>query len=638
MSVAVIRAGSSVVVRSGEGPRGSRGDIGPPSSELAQKVRFSRDEGTLATGQTTFAIPFDFLPNVSTVTLDGQELDEDIDYDPSAGNEIELFEAITEHNQVLRVELFSWPSAYEQPSSQVMFVPNGPGAVNRSVQGRLIETISVLDYVPGELHAAILDGTSTDDVTAYIDAAVAVAAEIEYREIGVDFPSGKYCVTRWDLTGVQRVTFRGLGTVQIVGIDDTESFIVGSSVYADGDPDTGLPWVGDPPFNRGIKFTGGPWLIGPASGELYDCGMDLEGFVECRFENLMVSGLYGSGVTGDRTTVRTNISFVNTFSNCSFGNPGAPAGGFKAYCLAYGSNNVNLITFDTCRFVGAGPGVAGTTAVLVTSADTVFNNCDLSSVETIWELQNAASFRAINCYAELVKCVLDARVGNSKAPRIEGGTYEIYDGGTAVKLGSSEEANVVGARWRAGTGCTFVDLGSACYGRTIHSNATDPAHLFDTWETGTEHGHGDNPSREAEVIKAARVMFPPTAVPSADPNTLDDYREDTWSPVAGGGVTFTAAAGSYTKKGDEVTLHFAVTWPASGNGNGAKITGLPFVPSDATIQKGAALGFQINPNGYVPNLVAGELAMINPATGVAVTNTNCINLVLHGTVIYKTAS
>lgn len=54
------------------------------------------------------------------------------------------------------------------------------------------------------------------------------------------------------------------------------------------------------------------------------------------------------------------------------------------------------------------------------------------------------------------------------------------------------------------------------------------------------------------AVPANGVAFPATQVPSADPNTLDDYEEGTWTPAQGAGVTVVGAfssSGTYTKIG-----------------------------------------------------------------------------------------
>lgn len=83
-------------------------------------------------------------------------------------------------------------------------------------------------------------------------------------------------------------------------------------------------------------------------------------------------------------------------------------------------------------------------------------------------------------------------------------------------------------------------------------------------------------------LAAGQIKFPATQVPSADPNTLDDYEEGTFTPsVAFGGasvgITYFDRIGNYTKIGRQifVTLYVALTNSGSSTGS-ATIEGLPF--------------------------------------------------------------
>jgi hypothetical protein len=77
------------------------------------------------------------------------------------------------------------------------------------------------------------------------------------------------------------------------------------------------------------------------------------------------------------------------------------------------------------------------------------------------------------------------------------------------------------------------------------------------------------------------VTFPATQSASADANTLDDYEEGSWTPVAAVGFTIvgaTVASGSYTKIGNLVQVTGSLggaTTIASAGGN-TRITGMPF--------------------------------------------------------------
>lgn len=86
-------------------------------------------------------------------------------------------------------------------------------------------------------------------------------------------------------------------------------------------------------------------------------------------------------------------------------------------------------------------------------------------------------------------------------------------------------------------------------------------------------------------LRSGQIKFPATDVPSADPNTLDDYEEGTWTPtfdfVTNGNLTrvYSLQNGIYTKIGGMITIQATLTistftfTTASGN---ALLGGLPF--------------------------------------------------------------
>lgn len=86
-------------------------------------------------------------------------------------------------------------------------------------------------------------------------------------------------------------------------------------------------------------------------------------------------------------------------------------------------------------------------------------------------------------------------------------------------------------------------------------------------------------------LTGGQIKFPATQNPSADANTLDDYEEGTFTPGlqfggAAVGLTFSAQAGAYTKKGREVTFLIELSVNVKGSSVGqARITGLPFTSS-----------------------------------------------------------
>lgn len=84
------------------------------------------------------------------------------------------------------------------------------------------------------------------------------------------------------------------------------------------------------------------------------------------------------------------------------------------------------------------------------------------------------------------------------------------------------------------------------------------------------------------------IAFPATQVPSADPNTLDDYEEGTWTPtfnyvtLGDLSVAYSQQTGRYVKIGNRVffSVRVALSTHTYTTSSGAlRIAGLPFVPS-----------------------------------------------------------
>ena len=92
---------------------------------------------------------------------------------------------------------------------------------------------------------------------------------------------------------------------------------------------------------------------------------------------------------------------------------------------------------------------------------------------------------------------------------------------------------------------------------------------------------------------SGQLKFPATQNPSADPTTLDDYEEGSWTPVIGGiggtsGQVYSGQTGGYIKIGRVVIATFDIQLTTLGTVTGAaEIQGFPFAVSHAQI---AAIG------------------------------------------------
>ena len=83
------------------------------------------------------------------------------------------------------------------------------------------------------------------------------------------------------------------------------------------------------------------------------------------------------------------------------------------------------------------------------------------------------------------------------------------------------------------------------------------------------------------------ITFPATQVASADPNTLDDYEEGTWTPALVGttAVAYYNQSGKYVKIGRMVHVQGLLQTSSqtfTSTAASLQISGLPFAPDDNT--------------------------------------------------------
>jgi len=136
---------------------------------------------------------------------------------------------------------------------------------------------------------------------------------------------------------------------------------------------------------------------------------------------------------------------------------------------------------------------------------------------------------------------------------------------------------------------------------------------------------------------AGQIKFPSTPNPSADPTTLDAYKEDQFNPAmtfggSGAGVTYDFVQGVYTKVGRLVTVHIRVKLTNNGSGSGAAlITGLPFantasynVVGSAYLVAGGSSASGIKGVIFAGNSVV-SLFLPGATADVAATDANCTN-------------
>jgi hypothetical protein len=131
------------------------------------------------------------------------------------------------------------------------------------------------------------------------------------------------------------------------------------------------------------------------------------------------------------------------------------------------------------------------------------------------------------------------------------------------------------------------------------------------------------------------ITFPATQSASTNANTLDDYEEGSWTPTdgSGAGLTFSTAAGYYTKIGRVVQFSIQVVYPSTADTTPAKIGSFPFVFANDNAARGNSV-----PSYSTSSLVIGLLNDTGGATAarfyVANGGGNVINVNLSGATIF----
>jgi len=121
-------------------------------------------------------------------------------------------------------------------------------------------------------------------------------------------------------------------------------------------------------------------------------------------------------------------------------------------------------------------------------------------------------------------------------------------------------------------------------------------------------------------LTGGQIVFPATAVPSSDPNTLDDYEEGTWTvgvAFGGGttGITYNASyvTGRYVKVGNFVSASGWVILTNKGSSTGnATITGLPFTNGTGSSFTAVSVRLsQVTFNNVPAGFISSSSASIN---------------------------
>ena len=123
---------------------------------------------------------------------------------------------------------------------------------------------------------------------------------------------------------------------------------------------------------------------------------------------------------------------------------------------------------------------------------------------------------------------------------------------------------------------------------------------------------------------------------------LADYEEGTWTPTDNSGATlsFTTAAGYYTKVGRLVVATFRIIFPVTANASASSFGGLPFASKNGGNQEQQGGGMRYTNSSLTFNFANGQgTSTFQPLlnNGNAIANSLFSTFIIDGMIVYQTA-
>jgi len=409
---------------------------------------------------------------------------------------------------------------FDGQGDNIQVIASGVGAVYRTVQDKGRDFISVKDF------GAAGDGVQDD--TSYIQAALNAA-----NGRPVLIPQGTY-----KITSSLSIDATGLGVVR------------GIYIYGEGEDKTVIDNAsGSPAFDLTSGTSSSDWLEGLNISDLSvlnstssssTIGLQLSGVRKSTLKNITVKqqtsyGLYFISTTGDATDC-----FKITVENCTFESNGGDG------VRVYGGPNAihSSLKFINCRVgLNSATGISFYSAVQCSVENCAIYYNDgtglvLSVIDGPFSKLNSvisSEFDSNNGIQVDVRNAKDTVLANNYIiSNTPGGS--VYAVTTGIKCSASGfNSHIQNTNFRlyasaSGVTAHYVDSSSSyntikytdwsdwvSSGNTKYSNLSTSSIIVD-----------DNTYLTSLPV-ASGIHFPATQVSSADPNTLDDYEESTWT-------------------------------------------------------------------------------------------------------------
>lgn len=210
------------------------------------------------------------------------------------------------------------------------FIQAGTGAVPRTVQARMRDTVSAFDFIPVAEHAAISAGTSTYNATSAIQAAINTGKTVEFPEgfyqvVGLTMSTNGQRLVALGSVNLQKrangvILSSSANNIELNGItfrgDATNPTFTGDNVVLSGTApriiNCGSMWA----YGRALKATGDSvavfgsnpiWQTADATGTGYDIELGVSGTATI-YQQLV--GIYTSQATGGILTTDTGSVMI----------------------------------------------------------------------------------------------------------------------------------------------------------------------------------------------------------------------------------------------------------------------------------------------------------------------------------------